>query len=40
MHSKRKSYPRFERILTMCYNLRIVTESLGYCLRLSVIWRV
>ena len=32
--------PRFECIPAMCYNLRIVTESLGYSLRLSVIWRL
>lgn len=37
---KRKSHPRFVCILAMCYNLHIVTESLSYCLRLSVIWRL
>ena len=40
LHCKRKSHPRFVWILAMCYNLCIETESLGYCLRLSVIWRL
>ena len=40
LNGKRKSHPRFECIPAMCYNLRIVTESLGYSLRLSVIWRL
>ena len=37
---KRKSSLRFEYLSAMCYNLRIVTESLSCCLRLSVIWRL
>lgn len=38
--SKRKSSLRFECLPAMCYNLCIVPESLGYGLRLSVIWRL
>ena len=37
---KRKSSLRFECLSAMCYNLRIVTESLSCCLRLSGIWRL
>ena len=40
LKGKRKSSLRFEYLSAMCYNLRIVTESLSCCLRLSVIWRL